>query len=67
MDNETFDIKEGKRVQIPEIMNDFFDDIIKVYKKYNLSLSHEDMHGSFIVEDLSLYNIKWLRDALKNF
>lgn len=35
-------------------------------KKYNLSISHEDGHGAFIIEKYDEYNIKWLRDCLLN-
>ncbi|MFK7678754.1 hypothetical protein ACI3ER_11990 [Bacillus sp. Wb] len=47
--------------------NDFIDDIVKVYEKHNMSIAHEDGHGAFIVEDLEEENIKWLKDAIKQF
>lgn len=43
----------------------FIEDIIEVYKKHNLSLSHEDGHGAFIVDDYDQYNIDWLRQSLE--
>lgn len=48
-------------------MKEFIDEIIKVMKKYNLSISHEDSHGSFIIEKYEEYNIKWLKDAMKKY
>jgi len=44
-------------------MKNFIDDIIEIYKKHNMSLSHEDAHGCFEVEELTEYNIKWLKEA----
>lgn len=41
----------------------FIEDLLKVYKKHGLSLSHEDTHGSFIVEQLNDTNIQWLKEA----
>lgn len=41
----------------------FINDIIKVYKKHNLSLSHQDRHGAFEIEEYSKYNVSWLNDA----
>jgi hypothetical protein len=49
-----------KREQIIE----FVSDIIKVYKKHNLSLAHEDRHGAFIIEKLNDENVDWLEQAL---
>ena len=42
----------------------FLQDIEEICKKYHLSISHEDGHGSFIIEKYSDYNIQWLKDAL---
>ena len=33
----------------------------------NLSLSHEDSHGAFIIEKYDEYNIKWLKNSMKNY
>lgn len=41
----------------------FLDDIEKVYKKYNLSISHEDGGGAFIIEDYDETDTDWLRSA----
>ena len=44
-------------------VNEFLEEIIKLCKKYKLSISHEDTQGSFIIEEYSEKNIKWLQQA----
>lgn len=46
-----------------EKVQKFIDEIITLYKKYDLSISHEDCHGSFIIESYCEYNEGWLRDT----
>lgn len=41
----------------------FLQDIDLVCMKHNLSISHEDRHGAFIVEDYNKRNIVWLFNA----
>lgn len=41
----------------------FIDDIVEVYKKHGLCISHEDHHGSFLVQELDDFHIEWLRYA----
>ena len=48
-----------KNQQVKEFLNE----IVKLCKKYNLSLSHEDTHGAFIVEKYNEGNIEWLKAA----
>ena len=57
---------ENDDIETPENIINFLNEITKIYKKYNLSLSHEDCHGAFIIEDYDEYNIKWLKDSLIN-
>lgn len=59
------DLKE--QIEMPERMKNFLDEIESVCKKYNLSISHEDCHGAFIVENYSSENIEWLFDAQKSY
>ena len=40
----------------------FLKELKKLYLKYNISISHEDCQGSFILEDFSEYNWKWISD-----
>lgn len=44
----------------------FFEEILEVYKKYNLSIAHEDHGGAFIIDDYRESNIKWLEQAVDN-
>lgn len=43
----------------------FLKEIECVCKKYNLSISHEDSHGAFIIEDYSEEVMEWLRSAIR--
>lgn len=42
---------------------DYLAEIVAVGKRYGFSLSHEDCHGGFIVEDRSDRNEQWLLGA----
>jgi hypothetical protein len=52
---------------MPKEMIAFLDEIKEVCLKYDLSISHEDGHGSFIVERYSRNNLDWLCAANKDF
>lgn len=52
---------------IPQEMRDFIFEIIGVYNKYGLSLTHEDTHGNFGVQKLSRVNVEWLKEAYKDY
>jgi hypothetical protein len=41
----------------------FFSEIEAVCKKYGYSISHEDEHGSFEIEEYDQENIDWLKNA----
>lgn len=41
----------------------FYKELIALYKKYNLSISHEDSQGSFIIENYNENNVDWIMDA----
>lgn len=41
----------------------FLNEIRGVCEKHNLSLSHEDGHGAFLVEDFDAFNISHLLEA----
>ena len=43
---------------------EFFEDIKKVCQKHNRSISHEDGHGAFIIEEYNEFNINCLEEAL---
>ncbi len=44
---------------------EFLKAIADLCVKYNRSIGHEDFHGSFIVEEFSENNQKWLLDAVE--
>lgn len=44
-------------------VNAFLADIVAVCLKHEMTISHEDRHGSFGVEGVSQGNIDWLREA----
>lgn len=54
-------------MDMPERMQNFLEDIKKVCEKHNLSISHEDGHGAFIIEDYDNRNIEWLFNASKRY
>ena len=54
--------KEHKDVEVPRIDN-FLEEILSVCKKHNLSISHEDWHGAFIIEEYSDKLSQWLNEA----
>jgi hypothetical protein len=64
---ETWDVNKEKEVEIPQKQLDFLDEIEAVCKKYNLSISHEDGWGSFVIDKYSKENIEWLRNAHINW
>lgn len=41
----------------------FYEDLVALYKKYNLSISHENEYGSFIIENYSDDNVNWIMNA----
>lgn len=43
---------------------EFLEDIKRVCQKHNRSISHEDMHGAFIIEEYNEFNINQLGYAL---
>ena len=48
-------------------VDEFLKELVELYKKHNLSISHEDSHGNFIIESYDQENIKWLNDCYISF
>lgn len=46
-----------------EKVNEFLKEIEEVCKKYNMTISHEDIHGEFIIKEFNQDSIEWLKDA----
>lgn len=47
----------------PFHVKSFYKQLIALYKKYNLSISHEDSQGGFIIENYNKNNVDWIMDA----
>lgn len=54
-------------VPMPEEMKAFLEEIRDVCVRHGLSISHEDGHGAFIVQQYSEENIEWLFSAGKDY
>ena len=54
-----------QKMMVSEKVDDFISDIKKVCEKHGMSISHEDAHGSFVIEgkDSIETNMKWLETA----
>lgn len=63
---KTWDNKERKFIETPSNVIEFFNELEIIYRKYNLSISHEDGHGAFIIEEYNDGNIDWLKNANLN-
>ena len=50
-------------IELPEKVKSFYSEIEQVCMKYNFSISHEDGHGAFELEEFSHSNMEWLRNA----
>ena len=64
---KTWDLNKREEIEQPKEMKEFINEIIKVMKKHNLSISHEDKYGGFIIEKYNECNIKWFKNAMKNY
>lgn len=63
----TWDYEKHERVEMPAEMEAFLHEILSVYKKYGLSLGHEDDHGAFEVWPYDEDNVFWLMHAHKAY
>ena len=48
-------------------VDEFLKELVELYKKHNLSISHEDSHGNFIIESYNQENVNWLDGSYINF
>ena len=44
-------------------VKDFINEVIELCKKYKFSISHEDIHGAFLICNYDEKNIDWFRHA----
>lgn len=63
---ERWEINLGKEVITPIYVEKYLEEIEQISKRYNLSISHEDSHGAFIIEKYDKLNIRWLNNCLLN-
>ena len=63
-----YDANKGYvEIDMPERMKIFLDEIHSVCVRHDLSISHEDGHGAFIIENYDERNIDWLFNAFKRY
>jgi hypothetical protein len=41
----------------------FWEELEALLRRHNISISHQDFQGSFILEPFTEYNWRWLREA----
>lgn len=63
-ETKRWDLRLNEHVKSPKEIENFLADIIAVYDKHGLSISHEDGYGAFEIESENMnYNKHWLRSA----
>ena len=55
---------ECKIQDMPDNVKNFFDEYEELCKKYDVSLSHEDIHGGFEIMNYKQENIDWVKCAV---
>ena len=63
MTKENWHITKGEFVKQSDKIAEFLKNIENLCKKYDISISHEDNHGAFILEEYDETNIKWLKNS----
>jgi len=63
---KNWDRKTGKNVTPPKRVTTFLEDLEKLCRIHNVSISHEDTHGSFELEEFDEHNIQWINRANLN-
>lgn len=54
---------ENNKEIVQTNLDGFFSELFALYKKYNISISHQDGHGGFILEKDCEENREWIEDA----
>ena len=57
--------KNSKRdyIDMSPKMKAFLNDLISVCQRHQLSISHEDHHGAFEINEYSDYDMQWILNA----
>ena len=63
---KNWDCNKNKYVARSKKIEAFFNEIESVCRKHGYSISHEDGHGSFEIEEYKDSNIDWLKNANLN-
>lgn len=61
--NKMWDINKKKEVDPPERVKIFLKEYEELCRRHNVSISHEDQHGGFIIEAYSDDNIDCLKSG----
>lgn len=61
---KNWDRNKRRDIEAPINIKKFINEIATVCQKYNLSISHEDSHGAFIITKYDDFYIKWLKDFI---
>jgi hypothetical protein len=62
-EGERWNTKLGKFVESPPEIEAFLHAIVKVCEQHDMTVSHEDGHGAFLIESFNPQNLEWLRNA----
>ena len=62
-DNKVYDDNIQQWITMPLHLKMFYKELNELCKKYNLSISHEDCHGDFEIENYDEKNMDWLMNA----
>lgn len=60
--NKYWDSRQNKEVE-SKAADDFINDLMRLYSKHGISISHEDGHGAFVLEPDSETNRNWVKNA----
>lgn len=52
---------------MPEEIKDFLNGLEDLCRAHNISISHEDIQGGFILEKYEQSNMEWIKNAIKNY
>lgn len=64
---KSWNYKTSEFMETPEKLIKFMEELEALYKKYDLSIAHEDQQGGFIIEKYSDFNMDWMKEADVNF
>lgn len=64
---EKWDKNKKRMIDVGEDFETFFNKFKALCEVYDVSISHEDKHGSFIFERYKSENMEWLEEAMVSF